>query len=145
MAGITAGTAVATSAAVSGAAASTASAAPAVAATSAAAAAVASSAPAAAVSTAVSSASTATSASGALDFGSCSDPAIEFANGLDGRNEPAFIAVNQQDFSHGSALNIGVIASFICGELSSKCKANAAALTACSDGETAAGMSHSHN
>ena len=59
----------------------------------------------------------------ALDLGSCSDPTIKFANGLDGRNEPAFAPNNSADFNHGSALNIGVIASFICGQLQSACKA----------------------
>ncbi|KAF4633194.1 hypothetical protein G7Y89_g4925 [Cudoniella acicularis] len=74
----------------------------------------------------------------ALDFGSCSNPAIEFADGLDGRTEDSFEAVNQVDFNHGSALNIGVIASFICGQLSSKCDAGASAITACTAGEAAA-------
>ena len=61
----------------------------------------------------------------ALDFGSCSNPTIEFAAGLDGRNEEAFAPVNSADFNHGSALNIGVISSFICGQLQSECKASA--------------------
>jgi hypothetical protein len=42
------------------------------------------------------------------------------------------------DFNHGSALNIGVISSFICGQLSSKCKASAATIAACTCAETAA-------
>jgi len=64
-----------------------------------------------------------------LDLGSCGSPEIQFANGLDGRKEPSFqglsisrpyspyfiliifIAINQGDFNHGSALNIGVITS----------------------------------
>ncbi|TVY84682.1 hypothetical protein LSUE1_G000710 [Lachnellula suecica] len=74
----------------------------------------------------------------ALDFGSCSNPAIEFAAGLDGRNENSFQAVDQTDFNHGSALNIGVIASFVCGQLSSKCKAGADAIAACATAQTAA-------
>ena len=77
----------------------------------------------------------------ALDFGSCSNPAIQFAVGLDGRKEASFQAVDQTDFNHGSALNIGVIASFICGQLSSKCKAGADATAACTTAQTAAGMS----
>ncbi|KAE8447161.1 hypothetical protein EG329_010992 [Mollisiaceae sp. DMI_Dod_QoI] len=74
----------------------------------------------------------------ALDFGSCSDPAVEFAVGLDGRKEASFQAVNQADFNHGSALNIGVIASFICSELSSSCQAGADALAACTAAQAAA-------
>jgi len=74
----------------------------------------------------------------ALDFGSCSNPAIEFAAGLDGRNEDSFEAVNQADFNHGSALNIGVIANFICGQLQSSCKASAATVSACDSATTAA-------
>lgn len=58
------------------------------------------------------------------DFGSCSDPTIIFADGLDGRNEAAFAPNNEADFNHGSALNIGVISSFICGQLQSKCQAD---------------------
>jgi hypothetical protein len=75
----------------------------------------------------------------ALDFGSCTDPSILFEFGLDGRTEEAFIASNQVDFNHGSALNIGVIASFICQRLGSPCNAAADAIAACSAGETAAG------
>jgi len=36
-------------------------------------------------------------------------------------------------------LNINVIASFICGQLGSSCKAGADAIAACTAGETAAG------
>jgi hypothetical protein len=77
----------------------------------------------------------------ALDFGSCSNPAIEFAAGLDGRKEDSFEAVNQADFNHGSALNIKVISSFICGQLGSKCKASAATIAACTSAEAAASKS----
>lgn len=73
----------------------------------------------------------------ALDFGSCTDPSVEFAVGLDGRKEASFQAVNQGDFNHGSALKIGVISSFICGQLSSKCKAGADAVAACAKGQSA--------
>jgi hypothetical protein len=77
----------------------------------------------------------------ALDFGSCGSPAIQFAVGLDGRKEASFQAVDQTDFNHGSALNIGVIASFNCQQLSSKCKAGAATIAACTTAQTAAGKS----
>lgn len=73
-----------------------------------------------------------------LDFGSCSNPAIEFAAGLDGRKEESFAPADSADFNHGSALNIKVISGFICGQLQSKCKAGADAVTACNDAATAA-------
>lgn len=76
----------------------------------------------------------------ALDLGSCGSPAVEFAVGLDGRTEASFQAVNQKDFNHGSALKIGVIAQFICGQLASSCKAGADAIAACATAITAAGM-----
>ncbi|KAH7355381.1 hypothetical protein BKA65DRAFT_475821 [Rhexocercosporidium sp. MPI-PUGE-AT-0058] len=74
----------------------------------------------------------------ALDFGACSNPAVQFAVGLDGRKEASFQAVNNADFNHGSALNIKVISDFICQQLDSKCKANAAALDACASAQSAA-------
>lgn len=74
----------------------------------------------------------------ALDFGSCTNPAIDFGQQSDRPNANAFIAENQADFNHGSALNIGVIASFICQRLGSPCDASAAAIAACTAGETAA-------
>jgi hypothetical protein len=42
------------------------------------------------------------------------------------------------DFNHGSALNIGVIAGFICQRLGSPCNAAADAISACAAGQTAA-------
>ncbi|KKY31566.1 hypothetical protein UCDDA912_g08487 [Diaporthe ampelina] len=73
-----------------------------------------------------------------LDFGSCSNPAIEFAAGLDGRKEESFAPADAADFSHGSALNIKVISGFICGQLQSKCKASADTVSACEDAASAA-------
>ncbi|KAK2053831.1 hypothetical protein LY76DRAFT_523795 [Colletotrichum caudatum] len=72
----------------------------------------------------------------ALDFGSCRDPSIEFGAGLDGRKEESFAPAG--DFEHGSALNINVISGFICGQLQSRCKADAAAVSACEEGQAAA-------
>ncbi|KZS91066.1 hypothetical protein SISNIDRAFT_487758 [Sistotremastrum niveocremeum HHB9708] len=69
----------------------------------------------------------------ALDFGSCSNPTIKFAAGLDGRNTEAFAPVNSASFNHGSALNIGVISSFICVTYD-----RIAAVSACTAGEQAA-------
>lgn len=65
------------------------------------------------------------------NFGSCSDPGIKFANGLDGRKEPAFAPRNAASFNHGSALNIGVISDFICGQLKDKCKADSGVVAKC--------------
>jgi hypothetical protein len=75
----------------------------------------------------------------ALDFGSCDAPTVEFAVGLDGRKEASFQATSQASFNHGSALKIAVIADFICGQLSSKCKAGADAISACAAGQSASG------
>lgn len=74
----------------------------------------------------------------ATTFGSCGSPAIIFADGLDGRNQPAFEPANEADFNHGSALGIAVITSFICQQLNDKCKASAAQITACNAGAAAA-------
>lgn len=73
-----------------------------------------------------------------LDFGSCSNPTIKFADGLDGRKEASFAPNNDADFNHGSALNIGVISGFICQQLNDKCKAGADAVAACEKGKEAA-------
>jgi hypothetical protein len=74
----------------------------------------------------------------ALNFGTCTDPAIVFGPGFDGRNTNSFQPANKASFNHGSALNIGVITSFICGQLQSACKADAAAISACASGQAAA-------
>ncbi|KAF4925163.1 hypothetical protein CGCVW01_v003717 [Colletotrichum viniferum] len=68
-----------------------------------------------------------------LDFGECQDPSIEFAAGLDGRKEASFGPAG--DFEHGSAQNINIISSFICGQLSSRCQASADAVAACEQGQ----------
>lgn len=77
-------------------------------------------------------------AAAAGDFGTCSDPSILFENGLDGRNTAAFIAADQTDFNHGSALNIGVIAGFICQRLGSPCSAPAEVQASCTSASAAA-------
>lgn len=56
----------------------------------------------------------AVAASGSVDLGSCTNPTIQFGLGFDGRKEDSFEPVDQTEFNHGSALNIGIIASFIC-------------------------------
>ena len=74
----------------------------------------------------------------ATDFGSCGDPTILFEAGLDGRNTEAFIAQDQTDYNHGSALNIAVIAGFICQRLGSPCDAPADVQASCTSASAAA-------
>jgi len=66
-----------------------------------------------------------------LSFGNCADPTIVFGIPSDGRQEEAFEASNLQDFPHGSALNIKVIAEFVCDRLASGCQADGEAVQAC--------------
>ncbi|KAK3318986.1 hypothetical protein B0H66DRAFT_623263 [Apodospora peruviana] len=73
-----------------------------------------------------------------LDFGSCGSPAIQFAEGLDGRKEASFQNVNDADFNHGSALNIAIIADFTCQRLDSSCAAPADTVQACEGAAAAA-------
>lgn len=83
-------------------------------------------------------AAVAPAASGAVDFGSCTDPTIKFGIPSDGRKEDAFEASDLKAFPHGSALNIAVISGFICSQLPNACKANAAAVALCDSAEKAA-------
>ncbi|EAA33113.1 hypothetical protein GE21DRAFT_5625 [Neurospora crassa] len=76
---------------------------------------------------------------GGLDFGSCGTPQIQFAKGLDGREEEeSFQPVNGQDFNHESALNIQVISEFVCQKLQDECNASAEAVAACYQASNAA-------
>ncbi|KAK3487602.1 uncharacterized protein B0T23DRAFT_210089 [Neurospora hispaniola] len=75
---------------------------------------------------------------GGLDFGSCGTPQIQFAKGLDGREEESFQPVNGQDFNHESALNIQVISEFVCQKLQDDCNASAEAVAACKQASSAA-------
>ncbi|KAF2835127.1 hypothetical protein M501DRAFT_942727 [Patellaria atrata CBS 101060] len=77
-------------------------------------------------------------ATGGIDFGNCDSPAIIFAAGLDGRKENSFAPANQDSYTHGSALNIGVITSFIQDRLKSNCEASQAAIDAAARGAQAA-------
>lgn len=65
------------------------------------------------------------------DFGSCTDPTIAFGAPSDGRQEDAFEANDLQNFPHGSALNIKVIAEFICNQLTNRCEADDEAVAIC--------------
>ena len=73
-----------------------------------------------------------------IDLGSCPNPTIIFADGLDGRKEPSFAPADETTFTHGSALNIKVITDFICQQLEVKCKASSVTITQCQSGATAA-------
>jgi hypothetical protein len=68
-----------------------------------------------------------------LNFGSpqCSDPAIAFGVGFDGRKEASFEPDDKATFNHGSALNIGIVTQFICDRLNDQCKAGASTVSAC--------------
>ncbi|PHH49176.1 hypothetical protein CFIMG_007102RA [Ceratocystis fimbriata CBS 114723] len=70
-------------------------------------------------------------------FGTCSDPTIVFGIPKD-RSQNAFSPSNEADFNHGSALNIGVIAGFICQRLQDSCKADATVVASCAQASTAA-------
>lgn len=72
------------------------------------------------------------------NFGSCTNPSIKFANGLDGRKEPAFAPVDQKEFNHGSALNIKIVSDFICDRLNDQCKAGDAEVSKCRSASAAA-------
>ena len=94
----------------------------------------------------------------APNFGSCSTPQIKFAAGLDGRKETSFAPVDTSEhivlvsykvyvtnhclqpesFNHGSADDIGTIASFICQQLQTSCKANSDANNLCQSATSAA-------
>ena len=74
----------------------------------------------------------------ATNFGSCGNPTIVFEANLDGRNENSFIAEEQTDFDHGPALNIGVIAGFICQRLGSPCSVPADVQASCTSASAAA-------
>ncbi|KAI0555280.1 hypothetical protein F4679DRAFT_578664 [Xylaria curta] len=74
---------------------------------------------------------------GALDTGSCGSPAISFGVQAD-RSGESFAPVSADDFNHGSALAIGVIADFICGQLASKCEAADATVQDCEAAASAA-------
>lgn len=73
-----------------------------------------------------------------IDFGSCSNPTIKFAFGLEGRTTGAFVPINQAEFTHGSAQKIGIISSFICQQLQDKCKASADTVNLCNVASAAA-------
>jgi hypothetical protein len=75
---------------------------------------------------------------GANRFGECTNPAIQFAEGLDGRKDASFGPLDKGEFDHGSAFNIAIISNFICDRLGSSCKAGENTVTDCKSGAAAA-------
>ncbi|KAL1966899.1 hypothetical protein VTN77DRAFT_3643 [Rasamsonia byssochlamydoides] len=91
-------------------------------------------------STTTTTTNTTTPSTSSLDLGSCtgSSPFIVFGPGFDGRNQDSFEPADEATFNHGSALNIGVIADFICQRLVSPCNAPQSTIDACNAGTQAA-------
>ncbi|KAE8312008.1 hypothetical protein BDV41DRAFT_578061 [Aspergillus transmontanensis] len=65
------------------------------------------------------------------DYGTCSDPTIQWADGLDGRTEYSWITNNQDNFPHGSSTTINTLMDFICNRLRSPCNAPQTAINRC--------------
>uniref|UniRef100_A0A093UUP2 Uncharacterized protein n=1 Tax=Talaromyces marneffei PM1 TaxID=1077442 RepID=A0A093UUP2_TALMA len=84
--------------------------------------------------------STTTASKSTLNLGSCSNssPFIVFGPGFDGRNTNSFEPADKATFNHGSALNIGVVANFICDRLNSPCKASQSTIDTCKNAAKAA-------
>ncbi|KAG8850616.1 hypothetical protein FRB91_008922 [Serendipita sp. 411] len=77
--------------------------------------------------------------SGALDFGSCTNPAVEFGPAFEGRklSENSFQPQNKNEFPQASALNGQIVLNAICNILNDRCKAPAATVAACKAAVTA--------
>ncbi len=58
-----------------------------------------------------------------LDFGSCSNPSIEYGWDIDGSQRYGYLPSNDNDFPHGWSPDIATIESFICNRLESHCNA----------------------
>jgi hypothetical protein len=72
-------------------------------------------------------------ASGALDFGDCTNPAVEFGGAFGGRKlaELSFQPQNPDEFAQGSALNKDIVFKAICNILADRCNAPEATNAAC--------------
>ncbi|KAH7119083.1 hypothetical protein B0J11DRAFT_84359 [Dendryphion nanum] len=64
--------------------------------------------------------------------------AIVFGSTSDGRQQDAFEPADLSLFSHGSALNIGVISNFICSQISNRCNVGADIVSSCNSAASAA-------
>ncbi|KAG9099074.1 hypothetical protein FRC06_005673 [Ceratobasidium sp. 370] len=71
------------------------------------------------------------------NFGTCSNPTIEFGVGFDGRTEASFQPVNKASFNHSSALNPTIITTFVCDQLVGPCNANKPAIDNCNAAKAA--------
>ncbi|KAG8680765.1 hypothetical protein FRC08_016070, partial [Ceratobasidium sp. 394] len=71
------------------------------------------------------------------NFGTCSNPTIEFGVGFDGRTEASFQPANKASFNHSSALNPAIITTFICDQLVGPCNANKPAIDNCNAAKAA--------
>ena len=78
-----------------------------------------------------------TGTSDGLDYGSCSDPTINWLYGLDGRTEYSYTTNNQDDFPFGSSPTIDSPADLICNRLRSPCNAPQATIDQCYAAESA--------
>lgn len=76
---------------------------------------------------------------GGFDLGSCSDPSIKFAVGLDNRKETSFEPNNKVEFPHSSAQNPLIITQFVCDTFVNTCKASQAAIDQCKKAQAAIG------
>ncbi|KAG8940744.1 hypothetical protein FRC00_012821, partial [Tulasnella sp. 408] len=74
-----------------------------------------------------------------LDFGSCTNPSIEFGPAFNGRalREFTFKPVDQTQFAQGEALNGNIVTNAVCNILKNNCKASDAANQACEAGKAA--------
>ncbi|KAJ5263565.1 hypothetical protein N7478_011170 [Penicillium angulare] len=79
-----------------------------------------------------------TGGGGTLDYGTCSDPTIKWAYGLDGRNSYSFTTNNQNDFPFGSDTSIGSVTGLVCNRLRSPCNAPEATIDRCTEATNAA-------
>lgn len=77
--------------------------------------------------------------SGALDFGSCTNPTVEFGPAFEGRklSENSFKPVNKNEFNQASALNGQIVLNAICNILNDRCQAPADTVAACKAAITA--------
>lgn len=71
------------------------------------------------------------------NFGTCTNPTIQFGVGFDGRTEASFQPANKASFNHGSALNPQIITTFICDTFVNSCNANKPAIDNCAAAKAA--------
>jgi len=71
------------------------------------------------------------------NFGSCTNPTMQFGVGFDGRTQASFQPANKTSFNHGSALNPAIIATAICDTFVNSCNANKPAIDNCAAAKAA--------